>query len=139
MTKHVELNNSLEKYIIDHSNELDPVLREIIDYNTTLGTTDSYIVSYGNVETVAGLGTFGAQLKDVGGNMWTQLMFTPNADITTQVKIFMNAFQIEDDEKSIIEFDNGSIETLYNLYEGTERSIKRAFNLTHKNNEIFNK
>ena len=37
MTKHVELNNSLEKYIIDHSNELDPVLREIIDYNTTLG------------------------------------------------------------------------------------------------------
>ena len=109
------------------------------DYNTTLGTTDSYIVSYGNVETVAGLGTFGAQLKDVGGNMWTQLMFTPNADITTQVKIFMNAFQIEDDEKSIIEFDNGSIETLYNLYEGTERSIKRAFNLTHKNNEIFNK
>ena len=37
MTKHVELNNSLEKYIIDHSNELDPVLREIIDYNKTLG------------------------------------------------------------------------------------------------------
>ena len=37
MTKHVELNNSLEKYITDHSNELDPVLREIIDYNTTLG------------------------------------------------------------------------------------------------------
>ena len=37
MTKHVELNNSLEKYITDHSNELDPVLREIIDYNSTLG------------------------------------------------------------------------------------------------------
>ncbi len=37
MTKHVELNHSLEKYITDHSNELDPVLREIIDYNTTLG------------------------------------------------------------------------------------------------------
>ena len=37
MTKHVELNHSLEKYIIDHSNELDPTLKEIIDYNTTLG------------------------------------------------------------------------------------------------------
>ena len=37
MTKHVELNQPLEKYIIDHSNKLDPVLREIINYNTTLG------------------------------------------------------------------------------------------------------
>ena len=37
MTKHVELNPPLEKYIIDHSNKLDPVLREIINYNTTLG------------------------------------------------------------------------------------------------------
>tara|TARA_B100000579_G_scaffold55951_1_gene39707 strand:+ start:103 stop:756 length:654 start_codon:yes stop_codon:yes gene_type:complete len=37
MTKHVELNHSLEKYIIDHSNKLDPVLREIVNYNTTLG------------------------------------------------------------------------------------------------------
>ena len=109
------------------------------DYNTTLGTTESYIVSYGNVETVAGLGTFGAQVKDVGGAKWTQLMFTPNASIATQVKVFMNAFQIEDDDKDIIEFDNGSIETMYNLYSGTENDIKRAFDLTHKNNEIFNK
>ena len=37
MTKHVELNHSLEKYIIDHSNKLDPVLKEINNYNTTLG------------------------------------------------------------------------------------------------------
>ena len=37
MTKHVGLNRSLEKYIIDHSNKLNPVLREIINYNTTLG------------------------------------------------------------------------------------------------------
>ena len=37
MTKHVRLNRSLEKYIIDHSNKLNPVLREIINYNTTLG------------------------------------------------------------------------------------------------------
>jgi len=37
MTKHIELNHSLEKYIIDHSSELNPVLKEIIDYNLTLG------------------------------------------------------------------------------------------------------
>ena len=42
MIKHIELNNSLEKYIIDHSNGLDPVLREIIDYNKTLGDKKKY-------------------------------------------------------------------------------------------------
>ena len=109
------------------------------DYNTDLGTTESYIVSYGNVETNSGLGTFGAQVKDVGGAKWTQLMFTPNPSIATQVKVFMNAFQIEDDSNDSIEFTNGRIETFYNLYEGTEKSIKRSFNLTHRNNEIFNK
>ena len=37
MTKHVELNEKLEKYILEHSNELNPILKEIIDYNQTLG------------------------------------------------------------------------------------------------------
>ncbi|BCU96279.1 MAG: hypothetical protein CM15mV12_0250 [uncultured marine virus] len=51
----------------------------------------------------------------------------------------MNSFQIEDDEKDIIEFANGSIETFNNIYTGTENTIKRSFNLTHRGNEIFNK
>ena len=37
MTKHIDLNNSLEKYIIDHSSELHPVLKEIVNYNVSLG------------------------------------------------------------------------------------------------------
>ena len=37
MTKHVELNEKLEKYILEHSNKLNPILKEIIDYNQTLG------------------------------------------------------------------------------------------------------
>ena len=109
------------------------------DYNADLGTSDAYIVQYGNVATVSGLGTFGAQVNTSASAKYSELMFTPNAGIAVQVKVFMNAFQIEDDDKDIIEFDNGSIETLYNLYEGTEKSILRSFNLTHRNNEIFNK
>ena len=85
------------------------------DYNTTLGTADAYLVEYGNVETVAGLGTFGAQVNETGSAKYSELMFTPNPNITTQVKVFMNSFQIEDDEKDIIQFANGSIETVYNL------------------------
>ena len=107
------------------------------DYNADLGTSNVYLVEYGNIETVAGLGTFGGQVDTSTG--FSQLMFTPNPNITTQVKVFMNSFQIEDDEKDIIEFANGSIETFNNIYTGTENTIKRSFNLTHRGNEIFNK
>ena len=37
MIKHVELNEKLENYILEHSNEFNPILKEIIDYNQTLG------------------------------------------------------------------------------------------------------
>ena len=109
------------------------------DYNADLGTSDAYLVEYGNIETVAGLGTFGAQVNTTASAKYSQLMFTPNPNITTQVKVFMNSFQIEDDEKDIIQFANGSIETFNNIYTGTENTIKRSFNLTHRGNEIFNK
>ena len=51
------------------------------DYNTSLGTADAYIVEYGNVATVAGLGTFGAQVNESASAKYSELMFTPNADI----------------------------------------------------------
>ena len=109
------------------------------DYNTDLGTTDSYMVEYGNVETVTGLGTFGAQANDASGTTYTELMFTPIPSIACQVKVFMNAFKIQDDANDEIDLVNGRIETMYNLYEGTDKSIKRSFNLEHRTNEIFNK
>ena len=37
MAKHLIINHALERYIVEHSNELNPVLKEIIDYNLTLG------------------------------------------------------------------------------------------------------
>ena len=107
------------------------------DHNADLGTEQTYLLEYGNTETVSGLGTFGAQMNSAKTDV--ELMFTPNADITTQVKVYMNAFRIQDDDKDQIEFDNGVIETFNGDYEGTERSIKRSFNLTHRNNEIFNR
>ena len=108
------------------------------NYNTDLGTADSYIVDFANVTAgTSGLGTFGAQVDST--NHYTELMFTPNADTGVQVKVFMNSFRIQDDTNDIIEFANGAIETLYGLYTGTEKNIKRSFNLTHNSNEIFNK
>ena len=45
--------------------------------------------------------------------------------------------RIEDDAKDQINFNNGVIETGFGRYEGTESSIKREFNLQHKNDQIF--
>ena len=45
MTKHIDLNNSLEKYIIDHSSELHPVLKEIVNYNVSLGNQKKLQIS----------------------------------------------------------------------------------------------
>ena len=37
MPKNIQLNNLLEKYIINHSNKLNPILNEVIKYNNSLG------------------------------------------------------------------------------------------------------
>ena len=45
MNKHIDLNHSLEKYIIDHSSELHPVLKEIVNYNVSLGNQKKLQIS----------------------------------------------------------------------------------------------
>ena len=45
MTKHIDLNHSLEKYIIDHSSKLHPVLKEIVNYNESLGNQKKLQIS----------------------------------------------------------------------------------------------
>ena len=45
MTKHKDLNHSLEKYIIDHSSKLHPVLKEIVNYNESLGNQKKLQIS----------------------------------------------------------------------------------------------
>ena len=37
MPKNIQLTNLLEKYIINHSNKLNPILNEVIKYNNSLG------------------------------------------------------------------------------------------------------
>jgi hypothetical protein len=49
----------------------------------------------------------------------------------------MNAVTIEDDSKHILSLSNGTIETGYGSYTGTDRDIKRSFDLKHKNDRIF--
>jgi hypothetical protein len=95
--------------------------------------TDVYITEYANIDTLSGLGTIGAQKT----SSVVDLTFTPLPNIDVNVKVYMNALRYEDDDKDIISFLNAEIQTDYGTYEGTDRDIKRAFNLTHKNDSIF--
>jgi hypothetical protein len=95
--------------------------------------TEGYMTEYGIISTLSGLGTIGLQ-KLPGVNALT---FTPLPNIDVNVKVYSNALRYQDDDKDIISFLNSEIQTDYGTYEGTDRDIKRAFNLTHKNNPIF--
>ena len=94
---------------------------------------EGYITEYAVLNTLSGLGTIGLQ-KFEGTNAIT---FTPLPNINVNVKIYSNALKNQDGEKDVISFVNSEIETNYGIYEGTERDIKRKFNLTYKNDPIF--
>ena len=98
-------------------------------------STDTFITEFANIETASGLGTVGVSRTDT----YTKITFTPNPNIEVQVKSFMNALQIADEASDITEIDltNSSVVTDSNTYEGTERSIKKDFNLQHKTDDIF--
>jgi len=97
--------------------------------------TEASITEYGIVQTHSSLGTVGAAVSTNG----TQITFTAEPNIDVQVRVFQNAlsFNKESISKNSINFVNAEIISGYGNYEGTDRSIKRSFELTHKQNPIF--
>ena len=111
------------------------------DYQPTISGYETYDTEFGEVTTLSGLGTIGSRVvkSPVGAAATTQVLFTPLPGIDVNVNVYMNALRNEDDAKDQIDFNNGSIETGFGLYEGNEKDIKRSFNLTYKNDPIFEK
>ena len=118
-------------------------LREILlldDDSDENGTGSSVIQEFGIVETesnlpyITGLGTFGSRVISGGG---AELTFAPNLNIDVQVKVYMNALRLVDDTKDEIDFENGLIQAHYATYEGTQNTLKRSFDLTHKSLPVF--
>ena len=110
-----------------------------------------FFTEYGSVVTknapVSGLGTIGARRTGVGNSL-TEITFTPNSGIDIEVKTFMNALRIDENTslfpaarpvggESVLDLEQGSITSQEGFYEGTENTIKRAFDLTHKEDPIF--
>jgi hypothetical protein len=102
-------------------------------------TGETFDTEFANIQTHSGLGTFGSRViaNSVGLAATTQILFTPVSGIDATVHVYTNALRIEDDQKDTIDLNNGTVETGYGDYTGTERDIRRSFNLTHKGDQIF--
>jgi len=109
-------------------------ISELVVVDETVFNTTS-ITEFGIVETHSGLGTFGS---DISGNQ-TNLYFTPNPNINAQVRIFQVAMKPLDEgiATNNIDLNNGFIKSNYGSYEGTERDVRRSFELTSSGREIF--
>jgi hypothetical protein len=105
-------------------------ISEVIFIN---GETDAHIAEFGVLNTISELGTVGTQkLSDS-----TAITFTPLPGTNVNVKVYSNLLRYQDDDRDTISFLNSEIQTDYGIYQGTESDIRREFNLTHKNQPIF--
>ena len=103
------------------------------DYNSANPTSEIFYTEYANIETSVGLGTIGARRT---GNI-TEVTFTPLPSIDVDVKVYMNALRHQDDSRNIVTFNSNTIKTGHGQYSGTDADIRRAFDLTHQTNGIF--
>ena len=122
--------------VSDNTNNIHQ-LSEVVVIDDSTGEvgvqTNVYVMEYGVINTLSGLGTIGAQRT----SSIVELTFTPLPNIDVDVKVYLNALRYEDDDKDVIDFLNSEIQTDYGVYRGTDSDIKRAFNLTHNNYPIF--
>ena len=93
------------------------------------------IVDYGNVETLAKLGTVG--MSSISGGY--ELTFTPNAGIDVEVRTFGIDIKIDDGLVANNELDQNNVIVTGTIddYRGTEFDVKTDFELTHDGNNIF--
>ena len=106
-------------------------------YDNSSSTGESYLVEYGNVETLSGLGTVGTRLN---GSNTVELVFTPLPNINVHSNVYLNIMKHSGlFTKDPLSFNNSLLETNYSIYRGTEFDIKREFELKHKTIPIFEK
>ena len=120
-------------YAIVQVSDLTNNIYQISELTLIEDETDAYMSEYGFLTTLSGLGTIGS--KKSSGKI--HLTFTPLENIDVNVKVYSNSLRYQDDDKDIVKFFNSEIQTDYGLYEGTDRDVKKQFNLTHKNDPIF--
>ena len=102
---------------------------------STEGQVD--ISEYGIIFSDVGLGTVGAGIS----NSMIDLHFYPEPSIDCNVQVYKNAIGVADEDKTLVEipFENGRIRSEFGNYRGTERDIRRRFDIKHRGNTVFEK
>jgi len=107
--------------------------------------TRVFMTEYGNIITGAsvnanatGIGTIGGR-RD-GSDCFTEISYVPNANTAVEVKTFIHALKVhEDNNTNKIELQSGSIQTKFDVYEGTFFGSKTSFPILNETNQVFKK
>ena len=97
---------------------------------------DGFLVSYGELTTNSGLGTFGVNVTQDD----VKLMFTPIPNIDVDVRVYQNAIRLVTEfveTREDLNLNNFLYRSGYGFYKGTFIDLKRAFELRNKGNTIF--
>ena len=101
-----------------------------------------FMTEYGNIVTGAGattgIGTISGE-KGGHGDCDTEIKFVPNANIPVEVKTFIQALKVpEGSDPADIELTSASIQTKFDIYEGTFFGARTGFPILDvDSNEIF--
>ena len=111
--------------------------QEIFELMAVQDDLDQFVSEFGNVMTNSGLGTVGIACTDTT----VKILYTPNANIDVDVKVYQHSMRLVDNfnDDTGIGFSNGSINSGFGDYVGTELDITRAFELKHKTENIFHR
>ena len=134
---------AISNYGLDHSGAYYFVVVEDIANNSYQACevvlvddeNDAYYTEFATVQSVSGLGTIGAGVGVTGTNLY----FTPNPGISVDVRVYQHAMRVVDTSNTYnsYNFINANIESGYGSYQGIYNSIKKSFDLYHKEVPIF--
>jgi hypothetical protein len=120
-------------YFIVQVSDITNNMHQLFEVVLANDETETYLTRFASIETHFELGE--ADSQKIGDNV--ELTFTPLANIDVQVKVYFNSLTHLAYEGLPTEYYNKTLTTGYGYYFGTERDIKRSFDLKHRNYPIF--
>jgi len=129
------LNSYYGSYFIVQISDLTNNRYQLSEVVVVDDGTNAYFTEYANIETYSTLGEIGAA-KTTG---YTELTFTPLPNIDVEVKVLSHTLTSYDSSNLPTQYNNNTLTSDYGIYYGTERDVRRSFELKHKGDPIFQK
>jgi len=135
--------SKISTYGADHSGAyyvvvVEDVLNNAYQVSEVVSVDDdneTFFTEFGIIESVSGLGTIGVGVGTTGSDLY----FTPNPDISVNVRVYQNSMRVIDlnIDSEFYSFTNARIDSEFSSYQGTYNSVKKSFDLNHKQLPVF--